>query len=82
MGFYTDDPRHVIIGTCEQCGTKSENVVDCRTGRCNGQFIICEGCEKAQYEKSGVTYCPKGCQGKTKSLFGKILNKIKKILKD
>lgn len=80
MGFYTDDPKHVIIGTCEQCGTKSENIVDCRSGACNGQFIICEECEKKQLDKKGITYCPKGCQGKEKGLFGKILDKIKKHL--
>jgi len=61
MGFYTDDPMHVIIGMCESCGTKSENIVDCRSGACNGQFIICEECEKKQLEKKGITHCPKGC---------------------
>jgi UPF0176 protein len=81
MGFYTDDPKHVIVGKCESCGTQSENIVDCRSGACNGQFIICESCEKAQIEKKGITHCPKGCAGKVKSPFGKILNTLKSIFK-
>lgn len=79
MGFYTDDPKHVIIGACEQCGIKSENIVDCRSGACNGQFIICEECEKGQLDKKGITYCPKGCATKTKGPFGKIIQKVKSI---
>ncbi len=79
MGFYTDDPKHVIVGTCESCGAKSENIVDCRSGACNGQFIICTDCEKAQLEKKGITHCPKGCMKVTKSPFGKLLKKMKSI---
>ncbi len=79
MGFYTDDPKHVVIGTCEQCGAKSENIVDCRSGTCNGQFIICDECEKEQLDEKGITYCPKGCQGKVKSPFRKIVHIVKKI---
>lgn len=79
MGFYTDDPKHVIVGKCENCGAQSENIVDCRSGACNGQFIICEDCEKAQMEKKGITYCPKGCARKGGGLFGKIFEKVKNI---
>ena len=81
MGFYTDDPKHVIVGKCESCGAQSENIVDCRNGACNGQFIICEDCEKAQLDKKGITYCPKGCPGKTKSPFGKIFDKVKGLFR-
>lgn len=79
MGFYTDDPKHVIVGECAQCGTKSENIVDCRDHGCNGQFIICESCEKTQLERKGITYCPKGCPGKIKSPFGKLVHKLKSV---
>ncbi len=81
MGFYTDDPKHVIVGKCENCGAQSENIVDCRDGGCNGQFIICEDCEKAQIAKKGITYCPKGCPRKKMGLFGKILDKVRNIFK-
>lgn len=81
MGFYTDDPKHVIVGECAQCGAKSENIVDCRDAGCNGQFIICENCEKAQMNKKGITYCPKGCPNKVKSPFGKLAQKIKSAFK-
>ncbi len=79
MGFYTDDPKHVIVGQCEGCDAQSENIVDCRDQGCNGQFIICESCEKTQLAKKGITYCPKGCPEKIKSPFGKLLNKIKSV---
>lgn len=81
MGFYTDDPKHVIVGTCAMCEAQSENIVDCRTGACNGQFIICEECEQKQLKKYGFTKCPKGCARKTKGPFRKIIQKIKNILK-
>ncbi len=79
MGFYTDDPKHVIVGRCEGCNASSENIVDCRDRGCNGQFIICEDCEQKQIAKKGITYCPKGCAGKGKGVFGKLVNKIKGI---
>lgn len=81
MGFYTDDPKHVIVGRCEVCGTQSENIVDCRSGSCNGQFIICEKCEKAQIAKRGMTHCPKGCHTRVsllKKLFGTLQVLFKK----
>lgn len=81
MGFYTDDPAHVIVGRCEDCGAQSENIVDCRSGNCNGQFIICEACEKKQLEEKGITHCPKRCGGKVKSPFGKLVQKVKSIFK-
>ena len=79
MGFYTDDPSHVIIGKCDNCGDKSENIVDCRSNRCNGQFIICQNCENEQIQKTGITHCPKGCHDETESSYGKIINKLKNI---
>lgn len=79
MGFYTDDPKHVIVGTCESCGASSENIVDCRVARCNGQFIICENCEAKQLKEKNLTYCPKGCQTSVKSPFGKLAQKLKTI---
>jgi UPF0176 protein len=81
MGYYTDDPKHVIVGKCDSCGTKSENIVDCREFGCNGHFIICVDCEKAQITKKGITYCPKGCLGKSKSPFVKFVSKVKAVLR-
>lgn len=81
MGFYTDDPKHVIVGRCANCGGESENMVDCRSGRCNGQFIICKSCEKSQIEKSGITHCPRGCKVKQKSPINNLLVRIKTLFK-
>ncbi len=81
IGFYTDDPKHVIIGKCENCEEKSENMVDCRNERCNGQFIICQKCQKKQIETKGINYCPKGCQKTSRSFFTNIIKKIKFFLR-
>lgn len=81
MGFYTDDPKHVIVGKCENCGASSENIVDCRDSGCNGQFIICEDCEKAQVAQKGYTYCPKGCPQAVQSPFARMWGTIKTLFK-
>jgi UPF0176 protein len=77
MGFYTDDPKHKVIGICNKCKNSAENIVDCRELGCNGQFILCLDCEKKQIKKKGYVYCVKDCKKKQKSSFGKIFNKIK-----
>lgn len=82
MGFYTDDPKHKIIGACDICAAPSENIVDCREFGCKGQFILCETCEKKQIEKKGYTYCVKNCKKVHVSPFGKYLSRIKRFLKN
>lgn len=79
MGFYTNDPKHVIVGKCESCGASSEHMTDCRSGTCNGQFILCGDCEKKQLEKKGYTYCPKGCATRSPSPFAGVFGKIKSL---
>ncbi len=79
MGFYTDDPKHKIIGICQSCGVPSENIVDCRELGCNGQFIICANCENAQMHKRGHTYCVKNCKRVYKSPLGKIWGTMKSL---
>ncbi len=79
MGFYTDDPKHKVIGVCVGCGASSENIVDCREFGCNGQFILCGDCEKKQIEKRGHTHCVKNCKRVYKSPFGKIWSTLKSV---
>lgn len=81
MGFYTDDPKHVIVGKCEVCGAQSENMVDCRDKGCNGQFVICEKCEAGQVREKGMNYCPKGCPGKVKSPLTRLWGTISTFFK-
>jgi UPF0176 protein len=58
MGFYTDDPKHIVIGTCEVCNNASENYINCENIGCHRHFIICEAC----LEKQGrVLKCPGAC---------------------
>jgi UPF0176 protein len=81
MGFYTDDPKHKIIGVCEGCGAPSENIVDCREFGCNGQFIICANCENKQIHSKGHTYCVKNCKRVHKSPIGKFWGTMKSLFR-
>jgi UPF0176 protein len=61
MGFYTDNPKHIVIGRCQQCGNPSEDVVDCREGSCNKQFLLCAECQAFQLKEKGHIFCVKNC---------------------
>lgn len=81
MGFYTDDPKHTVIGRCAVCDTSSETIQDCREFGCNGQFILCEDCEKKQIEKKGHTYCVKNCKKVHTSPLGKFWGTLQSLFK-
>ena len=81
MGFYTDDPKHKIIGKCASCGASAEEIVDCREFGCNGQFILCADCENKQIHKRGHTYCVRNCKKVYKSPLGKIWGTMKSIFR-
>lgn len=57
-GFYTDDPKHVVIGRCEVCNSASENYINCENAGCHRHFIICKACLEKQ---GGALKCPNGC---------------------
>lgn len=56
MGFYTDDPKHVVVGRCERCESPCEDYINCSSNTCHRHFIICDSC----VSKNGAK-CPKGC---------------------
>jgi UPF0176 protein len=58
MGFYTDDPKHEIVGKCDACGEASEKYVNCANPVCHRHFISCENC---LLKNNGTAYCPGGC---------------------
>jgi UPF0176 protein len=58
MGFYTDDPKHEVVGKCDICGEKTENYVNCANLECHRHFMSCEKCIE---EKEGKILCPNGC---------------------
>lgn len=45
MGFFTDDPRHKIVGRCEICNKPCERFTNCSNNDCHRQLIACEDCE-------------------------------------
>lgn len=58
MGFYTDDPKHEIVGTCDTCGDVSEHYVNCANPVCHRHFLACEKCI---IKNDGNVFCPQGC---------------------
>ncbi|MBI2013820.1 MAG: rhodanese-related sulfurtransferase [Candidatus Colwellbacteria bacterium] len=57
IGFNTEDSRHEVVSSCERCGVKSENYVNCAYDVCHRHYIICEEC----YKKSGG-FCNLKCR--------------------
>ena len=57
QGFFTDDPKHEIVGKCDQCGEISENYVNCANPVCHRHFIACYKCIEGG---GGVIFCPRG----------------------
>jgi len=61
MGFYTDDPRHKVIGRCTVCRAPSEHYADCDRYYCGRHFVMCHDCEKKHTGADGKMHCPQGC---------------------
>lgn len=58
MGFYTDDPKHTIVGRCIVCDKPCERFTNCANDYCHRQCIACAECE----EKEGVNFvCKQEC---------------------
>lgn len=55
MGFYTDDPKHQVVGKCLFCKQPSERYTNCLVNDCNRKFIACESCETSMGDKF---WCP------------------------
>lgn len=63
MGFDVNDPKHEIIGRCENCGMPCERYVNCADDVCHKHFIACESCQAAA---GGCLSCPAGCAANTR----------------
>ncbi|HEY4496631.1 MAG TPA: rhodanese-related sulfurtransferase [Candidatus Paceibacterota bacterium] len=57
VGFNTEDPKHEVVSSCERCGVKSENYVNCSYDICHRHYIVCDGC----YQKS-AGFCNLKCR--------------------
>lgn len=73
MGFYTDDPKHQIVGKCVSCGKPSERFSNCKN--CYRQLIVCEECEHST-ERTAI--CPEECKVNTRKNSASLLHKIRK----
>lgn len=45
VGFYTDDPKHQVVGQCWVCKKQSERFTNCVLDDCNRKMIACEECQ-------------------------------------
>ncbi len=74
MGFYTDDPKHVVVGRCEGCDAPCEQFVNCVNDNCHRHFIFCDAC----VAKKGRPVCPKACTmtRRKKSIHSPFLSKL------
>jgi UPF0176 protein len=61
MGFYTDDEKHTIIGTCEACKKTCERFVNCEHVWCGRHFILCAECDGKCKDEKGTVSCPGKC---------------------
>jgi UPF0176 protein len=68
MGFYTDDPKHEVVGVCSICAKPCERFTNCFDPECHRQVIACAECELA--EGSGFL-CKEGC--KEEALLAKMI---------
>ena len=58
MGFNLTDPKHEVVGTCDWCGAKTENYIDCAFIHCRGRrHILC--CNACRISNKG--YCSEIC---------------------
>ncbi|MCA9356277.1 rhodanese-related sulfurtransferase [Candidatus Nomurabacteria bacterium] len=80
MGFYTDDPKHEVIGRCEKCDQPCEQFTNCADMECHSHFICCDQCLK---KNDGKVSCPSGCHydrsgnKMTKGIFTRFLSIFK-----
>lgn len=64
MGFYTDDPKHQIVGKCSVCQKPCERFTNCANDDCHRQTLACQACEETKGEDF---LCPQGCKIKTRN---------------
>lgn len=76
MGFYTDDPKHKIIGKCDYCGDTTEQYINCGNKTCNKHILMCDNCAEKSIAKHGKRVCLNGCAND--SLWSKIKRLWKK----
>jgi UPF0176 protein len=64
MGFFTDDPKHKIVGKCVICNKPCERLTNCSLNFCHRQLLACKECE----EKEGKNFlCKQGCKENTRN---------------
>lgn len=64
MGFYTDDPKHQVVGKCLFCKEPCERYTNCLINDCNRKFIACQSCETNLGDKF---WCPPAMGHKAKT---------------
>lgn len=76
MGFYTDDPKHQVVGKCVSCGKPSERFSNCKD--CYRQLIVCAECETSS-ERTAT--CTEKCKVNTRKNSPSLLHTVRKLVK-
>lgn len=76
MGFYTDDAKHTVIGTCEKCDKSCERFVNCDHAWCGKHFILCQECGDSIKAERGVVSCPEKCSYRRPNKIGSPMKRI------
>lgn len=58
VGFYTDDPRHEVVGRCDFCEVPCDRYMNCSDNMCHNHILVCDECLD---KKDGMPTCPNGC---------------------
>ncbi len=76
IGFFTDDPKHQVVGQCIVCSKPCERFTNCIDIDCHRQTIACLECERGK----GLDFlCRSGCKEKTRK---NSIYKLRDYLKD
>ncbi len=58
-GVNTHDPKHEIVGKCDQCGVPCDSYVNCAYNECHRHYILCNDCLDRE---TGLAFCNQECK--------------------
>lgn len=78
MGFFTDDPKHTVVGKCIVCQKPCERFTNCADNNCHRQLLACEECESTL----GKNFrCPDKCKKKSRQTISRKNSLPSKLVK-
>lgn len=59
IGFNTESPEHIIVGSCLHCKKACDTYVNCEYDVCHKHYICCADCKDAE---TGFAFCTLSCK--------------------